>query len=217
MDQFERFGQQQPGNSPSIRLLMGGESENRLQIISQADDRVIQLQKTRFVYNWRKRGSIYPGFGTIYQEFLAKPQAFRDFLKVAGLGDISPNQWEISYINQIPKNDLWKSVGDWYRVFPGLYLRQFENDSVRFESIDGTWHFEIVPQLGRLRISGRHGRISEDGTESLILDLTGRGPIEPDTAIHDISSGLELGHRVLVQTFAALSSDTAHQHWGKRP
>ena len=110
-DQFERFGQQTTWKFPSLQMSVS--LPNRLQIIHADDDRVIQVQNTRFLYNWRKRSDTYPRYENIYTEYARNLELFRTFLKTANLGDISPNQWEITYINHIPHGGLWKSPSDW--------------------------------------------------------------------------------------------------------
>src|SRR5262249_22783622 len=151
------------------------------------DDRVIQLQINRYTYNWRKKDACYPRYETIYPEFMSKLQGFRDFLRMAGLEDISLNQWEITYVNHIPRGELWSSQNDWYRVFPGLYHSPDQSGLVQFESITGEWHYEIVPQRGRLHIVGRHSKNIETSQEFLELQLTARGPIEQEDPNQDVA------------------------------
>lgn len=214
LEQFERFGERRAWSLPIPQFKFEQAISTRLQIISESDDRVIQLQNNRFIYNWRKKDARYPRFEAIYPEFMEKLRGFRDFLRTAGLEDISPNQWEITYINHVPKGELWSSPEDWHNVFPGLYFPPTSRDLVRFENLTGEWHYEIVPQRGRIHISGQHGKSLDTGEELLVLHLVGRGPVEPEEPGRDIASCLELGHRALVQTFVELSSKAAHQYWG---
>jgi uncharacterized protein (TIGR04255 family) len=215
-DQFERFGEKRSWSLPVPQFKIVMENPIRLQIISESDDRVIQLQNSRFIYNWRKKEARYPRFDVLYPEFMEKLQGFRDFLRTAGLEDISPNQWEITYVNNIPKGELWNSKEDWHNVLPGLYLPPRQLGLVRLEGITGEWHFEIVPQRGRVHVSGQHAKRVETGEEVLQFQLVARGPIEQEEPGRDLASGLRLGHRALVQTFVNLSSDAAHRHWGIR-
>ena len=212
-DQFEQFGDQQSRMVKSIQLIPFSQPD-RLQIVNSDDDRVIQLQNTRFLYNWRKIGSKYPSFETLYPEFSNELEGFRDFLRHASLDPISPNQWEIIYVNHIPKGGLWETSEDWHRVLPGLFPEPIKSNAVRFESVTAEWHFEIVPRKGRIHISATHGRLSERGEEILVLQLTARGPIAPDDPMLGLELGLALGHDVLVQTFARVVSEAALKQWG---
>jgi uncharacterized protein (TIGR04255 family) len=211
-DQFEKFGEQQSWKLPMLEWTASQAS--RLQIISADDDRVVQVQNTRFLYNWRKRESLYPSFKRICPEFLAKLAGFRDFLQVVGLGGILQNQWEVTYINHVPRGDLWTTQEDWQKILPGLYPVPIQTDEARFESAAIEWHYEIAPKRGRLHVSCQHGRIPQVGDEVLVLQLTARGTVDVDVPGWDLETGLELGHRVVVQTFVGLASQTALHHWG---
>jgi uncharacterized protein (TIGR04255 family) len=216
-DQFERFGEQQilmP--SAAFQFLIPANQTDRLQIVNSEDDRVVQLQISRFAYNWRKRGAVYPRFKEIYPEFLAKFDAFQKFLRLAELEPPSLNQWEITYINHIYKGELWQTTSDWAEILPGVFPPPREADEVRFESAAVQWHFEITPKKGRLHISAEHGRVQEGGGEVLALQLTARGPLEPDDLPRGLDSGLNLGHRALIRTFAGIASQKALSHWGIR-
>jgi uncharacterized protein (TIGR04255 family) len=214
-DQFERFG---ASDTPlhQFTAIIGALRPERVQFINADDDRVIQLQKSRFIYNWRRRAGSYPTFGSLYPEFNDRFGRFRDFLREAGLSDLSLNQWEVTYINYLPKGDLWETPEDWHRILPGLIPAPRNADESTLESESGELHFEIVPHRGRLHVSIGHGRSHAGGEELLAVHLTARGPVTPSKPGWDLGAGLELGHRVLVQTFANLASDSALRHWGMR-
>jgi uncharacterized protein (TIGR04255 family) len=212
-DQFETFGELSGWRLPLIQLSAGG-MPGRLQFINAQDDRVIQIQNTRFIYNWRKRESSYPSFRKTYPEFTDKLGGFRGFLQTAELCDIAPNQWEVSYFNHVPKGELWETPDDWSNVFPSLFPTPRRSDLVRFESLSAEWHSEIPPERGRLHIAVQHGRPPEGTPDVLSLHLTARGLVRPDDRDWGLDSGLELGHRVLARMFASLASEAALKHWG---
>lgn len=214
-DQFERFGEQQILTPQAMFRFLDPNQPNRLQIVTSEDDRVVQLQNSRFIYNWRKRGAVYPRFKELCPEFLNKFGAFQGFLERAGLEPPSLNQWEITYINHINKGDLWQTTSDWSEILPGVFPIPRGADEVRFESVAVQWHFEITPERGRLHVSAEHGR-SHEGGEVLVLQLTARGPVEPDDPSRSLDAGLNLGHCSLVRTFARIASQKALDHWGIR-
>ena len=77
VDQFESFGER-AWKLPIAKLkLMDSMPADRLQIINSEDDHVIQIQNTRFLYNWRKRGSTYPRFKILFPEFTSSLDGFR--------------------------------------------------------------------------------------------------------------------------------------------
>lgn len=116
---------------------------------------MIQVQNSRFIYNWRKLDGHYPSYNNTKPEFEGALRQFLDFLDEAKLGTMSLNQWEITYINHIPKGPLWGSPEEWHRIVPEILLPISQRDVAltRFENVTGEWHHEIVPQLGRLHVA----------------------------------------------------------------
>jgi len=51
--------------------------------------------------------------------------AWRSFLADLQFDSPQPRLWELTYVNRIPKTDLWESPGDWPQVFPGLWNGEF--------------------------------------------------------------------------------------------
>lgn len=216
-DQFENFGERTWQLPFSKLRFMESVMPDRLQIINSSDDHVIQVQNTRFLYNWRKREATYPRFKILFPEFTNKLDEFCEFLRTAGLNDIVPNQWEVTYINHIPKGELWSSLDDFGRIFPGLSSRfSASSQETRLESVTGEWHFEIEPERGRLHVNLQHGKLNEGKQELLVVQLTARGPINAERSGWDLASGLQLGHHALVRTFFDACSQAALDHWGVR-
>ncbi len=187
----------------------------RIQFINETDDRVIQIQSTRFIYNWRRREAAYPCFKGLYPEFTGMLSRFREFLKAASLGDATFNQWEITYINHIEKGEDWKTPEDWHKILPGLFPLPTHSSATRLERESGEIVFEIVPERGRLYVHVSSGKSQESGNELLALQLTARGPVTPSGPASSLEAGIELGHRVLVETFASIASASAQKLWGK--
>ena len=149
-DQFERFGEQNwtLASTPLTLTL----ALPRLQLTNEAGDRFIQVQNTRFIYNWQKKQDAYPSYHQSKTEFLKLLDQFCRFVADAGLGKVSPNQWEVSYIDQIPKGILWQSPSEWRRILPGFFPLGHEVQGLKFENA-GEWHYEIEPQKGRMHVA----------------------------------------------------------------
>jgi len=217
LKQSEKFGDQFVWSMPAPPVVVQNAGEpDRIIFVNSDDERVIQIQSNKFYYNWRKRQGAYPSFVETYPEFRRCLGAFEGFLRDAKLEGISLNQWELTYINHVPKGTLWNSPSDWSSVFPGLFGRiGSPTAGTCLESLSGMWRFEIPPRRGRLYVSAQHAKI-EDGQEVLQVNLTGRGPVVSDDEEWDLSSGMTIGHDVLVRTFRDLASPAALAHWGSR-
>jgi uncharacterized protein (TIGR04255 family) len=187
-----------------------------MQFINDTDDKVIQIQNTRFLYNWRKRESVSPRFHDLYPQFISHLAGFRDFLGAASLADVEPNQWEVTYINHINRGGLWRTPDDWYRIFPGLIPPPTSMPGTKLEREAGEVSFQLLPERGRLHLQFSSGRSTDDGSDVLALHLTARGPVKRDDPTLNLQSGMELGHHVLVDAFTSIASDSALKYWGKR-
>jgi uncharacterized protein (TIGR04255 family) len=214
-DQFERFGPPVPGWFSNLKVTLSeGPTPDRVQILNERKDRLIQVQPTRFLYNWQKQSDDYPRYEKVKPEFHGAFEGFREFLNQARLKIGELNQWEVTYVNVVPPGPLWHEPSEWSTVFPGL-LGGSAPGLVRLESVGGEWHFEIPPRRGRLHVSVQHGTTKVTGTEQvLIVQMTARGPIGTDGAA-SLDAGLDLGHDTIVQSFVDLSSPAAHIAWGK--
>lgn len=208
-DQFETFRSTTAPNLHKVVLRTAGPSD-RVQFIHKSDDRVIQLQQTRLLLNWRKRHEDYPRFGERLADFQTLWNSWARFCSESGIGELAPNQWEISYYNHVPRGTLWESPSDWSSILPGLLKTTTESEHLRFEYQDGEWHFELPPERGRLHISLQ--RASVDGEHLLRWTQTARGPLESDSW-SEVESGLRTGHSAIISAFESLSSKKALDHW----
>lgn len=207
-DVREEFASEPSFGRPYIRVEPAGE-RNRVQIIRSGGERMIQLQDSRFIYNWRKQQGHYPTFATIRPEFDTLYGDFIDYLRDAGLAEPVPNQWEVIYVNHIPKGSLWSSVSEWPQILTGLYIPAAKPNA-KFETVAGEWRYRLATDRARLHIALRHGR-TEVG-EVLILQLTARGPVDTSRGMA-MDDGFALGHEAIVNTFEEITSHRAKEAW----
>jgi uncharacterized protein (TIGR04255 family) len=216
-DQFERFGEERVFGLAQLGFtLLQTKPSDRLQIINGDDDRVVQVQSSRFIFNWRKRNQNYPRHRQARAEFSQLYGRFRDFAARTGLGTLVPNQWELTYINHIPRGELWQDPADWHRILPGLLREPASAPGVRFESAHGEWRYEIEPARGRVHLSVQHAKTPGDaGSEVLVFHFTARGAVseEPGWGLDD---GLDRGHDEISRLFIQLTSPEAHRVWGRK-
>ncbi len=209
-DQLERFGTEIFVAAPPIQF-RPGDTPERMQLFHADDQRMIQLQDTRFIYNWRKRQGDYPTYEGLLPEFRRCYGRFYEFVQHAGLGELSLNQWEIVYVNQIAPGELWTTPNDWPRIFPQFYVPGAGVPGQSFGTFGGEWHQVLGDNQGRLRISLKHGKTPPRGTELLILTFTARGPVTGK----DPEQGFALGHDAVVNNFLSMTAESAHKAWGR--
>jgi uncharacterized protein (TIGR04255 family) len=217
-DQFERFGAEDIWIPPFNMRLMNVAQSQRSQFIRSDGERMIQLQDSRFILNWRKQSpsSQYPSYELLLPEFRSMLRAFEAFSVEAGFGSPAYNQWEIVYVDQIKKGDMWESARDLGKIFPGLSIPPVSNRWIvptGDETVSGDWRFSLAEKRGRMYISMRQLRLLPSNEEILNLTCTARGAV---TATETWEQGFEIGHEVLGETFFAITSPEAHAHWKMR-
>lgn len=207
---FERFGpEQQWGAVPPFEI-RPGDQPNRTQFLNQAEDRMIQVQDTRFHYNWLKKDGDYPSYDRLLPEFQREWASFRAFWVDEGQGEIKQNQWEITYVNHLPAGSLWRPGDDWSSLLP--WVQSPASNMVAFDAVGGTWRLVIGEDKGRLHVKVSRARHPDKG-DLLVLDLTARGPLEPEGG--SLDDGLRLGHDAIVFSFVEMTSERAQEKWGR--
>lgn len=221
--------QQRPDpTDPALRfaqIVMGFEAsqgESRLQLVTRDRTKMVQVQNGWFVTNWMKReGHAYPRSGPVKEDFLKMYREWAAFLRVQGLSDIKPNQWEVTYIDHIPAGTVWSDSKDWAKVFPGLVGPcQFGSGSVVSKKVDTT--VNLADNRGVLRLSLENGRMVASPTaDVLILRSIALGPVRNDAGATNseaaVMAGLDIGHRAVVDTFFEIAGSEAVEYWKKGP
>lgn len=217
--QFERFSGFATWAEMSVQLQFTQEVDVRLQIQNSDADRMIQVQNGWLYYNWLGHGGTgYPSYDNVKPEFDRVWNAFQQFISDDKLGELQPNQWEMTYVNHIPRGDLWNSPREWGGVVPLLLAPATPDLPIRLEAIAGEWHYEIPPQLGRLHVKLNPGLRKHEGDkqqELLVITLTARGPVGNEGKSKlGLDEGFRTGHGAIVTAFKTLSSEKAHDEWG---
>lgn len=208
---FETFGLPQAGK---INFgIVTGASHDRFWFLSPAKEQLIQFQHDRLLHNWRKIGdqtNPYPRFDKIAADFEGELKALENFFQAFQAGPLQVNQCEISYINHIkPDDNSHLQPSDWINII----------DESAFMPDD----FSLTCRRTIRRSDGKpRGRLvceaataaDEGGAQFLALNLTARGA--PDE--HTIASAFEFlndGRDIIVRQFAKMTTDSAHQRWGR--
>jgi uncharacterized protein (TIGR04255 family) len=214
--QFERFSETGGWSKSSVELRLAQTMPSRLQIKNEPGDQMIQVQNGRLHFNWLgQAGGQYPRWPEVREGFSDTLSHFIEFVSLEQLGDFHANQWEVTYLNHIPKGSVWLTPDDW-GFFNLLSRGPKVHDLIQAESFSGTWQFIIPEKRGRLHIQWQHGlRTQPQEEEVVILTLTARGPLPqgPD-GFGAILQGLDLGHETIVRSFAIMMTDPANEHWG---
>lgn len=214
-DQFELFDRPKWSHRAGFMMRVGtGPQAGRFILNNRNQDRLIQLQSTRFHLNWRKTNELKPSYKHLISEFEQTFAKFEAFVKKAELGELILNQWEVTYVDLFPQGEYWETPADWAKFLPGLFGKLFVAPGLTLEHRAAEWSFEIEPKRGRLHIAAHPGRWRDQESDSLLVDTTARGPIGKG-GVAALRDGLDLGHDMAMQSFLAMTSADVQQKWEK--
>jgi uncharacterized protein (TIGR04255 family) len=193
----------------------------RIFFVSEKRTELLQVQRDRFLHNWRKTsdGDAYPRFERLFETFVSCFRKFDALVTREGLGTVTPNQCEITYVNQIPLPPGKTPVAAFERIFGQLRVTIDLEDLGKPEDARFVIRYVMRDQdrkpIGRLLISADPA-LRSDGASVIQFTLLARG--RPKTAdINGVTNFLSLGRRLIVRSFTNLTSKEMHKVWEKRP
>lgn len=212
---FEEFETQRTGSPVGIELV--SEPTVRCWFIDQSSTRLIQVQKDRFIQNWRKvKGDeVYPRYSRLKPEFRSAWQRFCEFLEEEKLETPDVNQCEVTYVNHIELGKGWRSYGEIQKVvayWSGTSSGDFLPEP---EIVHLNTTYVIPNKRGRLYITMQPAIRQQDAKEVLQLNLTVRG--RPSSSqLEDILEWFDLGHEWIVRGFTDFTTKEMHRVWGRK-
>lgn len=173
--------------------------------------RLIQVQRNRFMHNWRKESTNYPHYDSLIRpSFIAEWVRYQDFIRQHKLGDLNVIRCEVTYISHIEQGTGWESFADLGRVF--RFWSKSSSLSLPIEGASTQLNLSLPEKYGRLRVTVKPAVRTEDGKRLLALEITARGAPaspSPDRCI----DWLDIGREWVVRTFAEITTDEMHAIW----
>ena len=214
--QIERFdGGQASVSIPQIQILSPGDA--RWWFVSSGGNRLIQIQRDRFITNWRKErdGDSYPRYVTgLRPRFVKEMTQFREFLHDNNLTPLTLRQCEISYINFIVRGTDWDSFSDAVELFSFISDKGSDGYLPPPESLAIAGSFRVPDEEARLHFNITRAIRQSDQQEGIQIMLTARGRPQSDSDA-DILRFMDLGREWIVRGFTDLTSKKAHLLWGR--
>ena len=115
---------------------------------------MIQIQNGRLHFNWLgTEAGTYPRYETVRDGFAMAFQAFQKFVGQEKVGELRPNQWEITYVNHLSRGSVWNAPSDWGFFRPLAPIPTIP-DVVIGESFAGEWHSSFPDNAGSCTCNG---------------------------------------------------------------
>ena len=216
--QIEKFGEEFWRHGPTVRLQIANPDVSRFWFISSDKTRLIQVQRDRFIVNWRKiqGDEIYPHYEADMRPRLGREWLrFKQFVADAGIGEISVQQCEVTYVNDIVEGDAWRTFADTLRLFSLWWGKGSTGFLPAPEQLTVAGSFEMPNQSGRLHFVSQpvFRRLDERRASQFRLTARGKPPSGTD---NDLMAWMDVAHEWVVRGFADLTSDAAHKLWKRR-
>jgi len=185
----------------------------RLFFISVDKSHLVQVQQDRFHQNWRRvqLNEQYPRYATLYPKFKKSWKLFGSFVTELNLGKLEPRQYELTYVNHIPRGKGWANLSDVERVFPEFKCKTGDHFLPEPENIFWRRTYRFANESGRLHVSLRLAVSREVKDRIMVLELTARG-----FANEGMDSWFDMGHEWIVRGFSDLTSRTIQDTIWKR-
>jgi len=212
---IESFTDQQHSSEPKIQLVDA--PEVRGWYLSADDREVVQIQKDRFIFNWRKGESEsgYPRYDHYLKpQFVTHYEKFTEFLAKQQITTPVVQQCEVTYVNHIPRGEAWKTPEDWRRVFTVFGKTSERKFLPKAEGCNFAITYLLPEKQGRLRVSVTSVVRTKDGKEVLQFNVAAR--IKPKgSGVDDLLQSFDLGREWVVRGFTDLTTYQMHQAWEK--
>ena len=206
------------GFTPQVKFLTAPPMPRCL-FINERGSELVQIQQDRFVFNWRKlkEEDAYPRYEPIRAGFEKQLQVFREFLAKENIGDLVPNQCEVTYVNQLLSGQGWEHPGQldklvtvWRNQYSDRFLKEPEDVrlSMRYLIQEGNG------PSGRLHVSIEPRFSTIHSLPVIIITLTARGaPRTKDMA--GVLDFFDIGRNWIVSAFASITTKDMHRIWGR--
>jgi uncharacterized protein (TIGR04255 family) len=218
LEEFPRCEHALPIGPPEFVDSPTGLPIPRVWLINEADDRLVQLQPGRFLFNWRRRegAGAYPRYESLSDQFFNLFRDFQGFVAENKLGKIEVSQYELTYINHVLEQEGWRFPASIGRVIEHL---SWKKERYKFlpEPSTTNWQarFDFDEGPGFLSVKLNPARHAKEEKSMLALALSARG-LPAEVPLDNLNTWFSHAHQWIVCGFEDLTSDESQKVlWGK--
>ncbi len=190
----------------------------RIWFTHEDKSQILQVQRDRFTFNWRKidLNQQYPGFSTICGKFENFYNRFCQIIKDMKIGEVTPLQYELTYIDQLKQGDGWDrldEISEIYNMF--VDCQQSESFWLGAESLIFSTSFTPEDLHGRLHLTIRNRVKMPEESQTLQTDFTMRG--FPENANYTMIDWFKAAREQIREKFVSLFTENIQtQIWGRK-
>lgn len=213
---IEELGMPQMPSPPKLRL-SGKPDMPRVWFLNDSGNKLVQVQRDRFVHNWRKMSpaEAYPRYPNVKSDFEKYWMGFCNFLQTETLPRPEVDQLELVYVNHARQGEGWESLADTEKLFTIFKWRTRTGFLPSPENVRWSMKYLLPHNAGRLHVDAMPVRIQDDKSLVMSLSLAVRGkPAEPTDA--GITAWFDVAREWIVKGFADLADTETDTLWEKR-
>ena len=210
---FEQFGRPRP--APRVVIDLGSRAA-RHWFVTADGNRLVQLQPDRLIHNWRKRVAEdqYPRYESIRATFRQRLEEFAAFTRDENIGEIAPNQCEVTYVNHVRLGATGTSSGlaDVIGIAGNSQADGFLPSPDNTKAVARYVIARGGDPIGRLHVSAQTAFDTDRQEPIVAIHLTARGaPLSQDA--EGVIGFLDLGREWIVRGFADVTTPVMHKVW----
>jgi len=185
----------------------------RFWFISKNEINLIQVQKSAFLMNWRRREQEYPSFAQLKPLFDKYYGIFEQFVHEDIEANVRINTCELTYINVIEPSDYWAGPRDTPSVLPSFSILKQELDKDMGPDFNCTYRYEFASDL-RMHIRVTVADIGDgSGSSRLVIEFKAIGQLGSVQKI-DADKWYKRAHEAIAGCFGDLTSeDVQRKNW----
>ena len=190
-----------------------GVPETRVYFYSADEQFLIQIQKDRFICNWRSlpnQTCSYPRYEYLKKSFLKEYEIFCSAIIKYGCPTPIFNQVEFTYVNHVDATE--HTVAE---VFTNLNEDPSHSKSMELESFSIKLKHLITienKRIGRMYTSIEKGQLSNEGNDIYILKFTSRcHPEEP--TLDAVKDTMDIMRDKINTSFTTITTEEMHDLW----
>lgn len=185
----------------------------RVMFINETDDQLVQFQFDRFYFNWRRKKSDYPRYPHVIKHFESVLNTIESFFRESKIGDLNPIEYELSYINHIPKGEGWDTIDDIPRIFSDfVWVQRTDRFLPNPTNIVWKTEFPMQEKKGHLAVTLNQATRIEDKVSLFVLELNVRG-FDESANKKDFRKWFDVAHEWIVRGFTDITTSEVHQIW----